>query len=50
MSYPMNNTTSLNDTLFNNIKHQIIINNVHAIPQLLESIILWDHTETGIQG
>jgi hypothetical protein len=46
----MNITTSLYDMLFTRIKNQIIINNVHAITKLLESFILWDHTETRIQG
>jgi hypothetical protein len=50
VSYPKNKTTSLNDTLFNHKKHQIIIINVHVRTQLLESIIIWDNTETGIQS
>ncbi len=46
----MNGTAYLNDTLFNNKKYKIIINNERAIPQLFESIVPWDQTETRVQG
>jgi hypothetical protein len=46
----MNITTSLYDMLFNRIKNQIIINNVHVITKLLESFILLDNNQNKIQG